>query len=104
MPRKRKVTKMNGKGFMDFVNKVAGGVKKGYNAVKKASDYLKDTKAISKGGQFLSGLNIPGVSAVAGRVGEAAAQQGYGRKRRRVRRRQTGGAIVGVVQGPTFRL
>jgi hypothetical protein len=48
--------------------------------VKKANDFLKKTKVISKVANSLA--SIPQLSAYAGPIGNAASSLGYGRKRR----------------------
>lgn len=81
-PRRR--TRQSGKGFWDSVKKVAGGV----------NNFLKDTKAISRGATMLanSGIGGPKVSSIAGTVGNVAGSLGYG-KRRRSARTKRGGAM-----------
>lgn len=61
--------KIRGRGFFSFLG--------------KARDWLKKTGLISKIGKTLGAVGVP----YAGTIGSAAGALGYGRRRRRVRRR-----------------
>lgn len=51
------------------------------NALKKANNYVKSNKLISRGATALSSLGVP----YADRVASTASNLGYGRRRRRRR-------------------
>jgi hypothetical protein len=55
---------------------------------KKAYNFVKDNKLISRAGTALSGI-LPGkYGAIAGTIGNVASKVGLGRRRRRVVRRR----------------
>lgn len=67
-PGPKKGKGQSGAGFMDVV--------------RKANDFLKSNKVISRGAKALGGLLPPQYGAVASTVGDLAGSLGYGRRRR----------------------
>lgn len=67
--------RQKGKGFMSFMKKVGG--------------FLKKTKLLSRVGSALGAIGVP----YAGTIGSAAGMLGYGRRRRVPHRRSRGGAM-----------